>query len=114
MRLVFTAWVLVAGLLAQAQGPGELERAIALEQQGQTDQAIALLQALLKREPRSAEAHNSLGVAYLQKNALSDAAVEFRQAIKLKPGFVRAYNNLGSTLAQAGDIVPGIQIFRKA
>ena len=67
----------------------------------------------LKRDPASADAHNWLGVAYLQKNSLTEAAAEFRQAIKLKPGFVRAYNNLGSTLAQAGDIAQGIQVLQE-
>jgi Flp pilus assembly protein TadD len=113
MRFCSPAWVLVCAALAQAQGPGELEQAIALEQSGKTDQAIALLQGLLKRDPRSAEAHNWLGVAYLQKNALNDAESEFRRAIDLKAGFVRAYNNLGSTLAQAGDIAQGIQVLRE-
>ena len=100
-------------LSIRAQVTTELERAITLEQSGHTDKAIALLQTILKREPRSAEAHNWLGVAYLQKNSLTDAEGEFRQAIRLKPGFVRAYNNLGSTLAQAGDIEQGIQILNE-
>src|SRR5215831_18917030 len=112
MRAGPPAWVLSFALLAHAQGPGDLERAIELEQSGRTDQAISLLQSVLKRDPRSAEAHNWLGVAYLQKNSLSDARREFRQAIQLKPGFVRAYNNLGSTLAQAGDIAQGIQVLQ--
>lgn len=100
-------------LVARAQQATELERAIALEQKGQPDKAIALLQSVLKRDPRSAEAHNWLGVAYLQKNSLTQAEGEFRQAIRLKPGFVRAYNNLGSTLAQAGDIEQGIRILNE-
>src|SRR6266496_411510 len=106
-------WVLACALTALAQDPGELERAISLEQNGQTDRAIALLQSLLKRDPRSADAHNWLGVAHLQKNRLAEAEDEFRQAIKLRPGYVRAYNNLGSTLAQAGDIAQGIQILQE-
>src|SRR5918912_1439150 len=98
------AWALACALIAQAQGPSEIERAISLEQGGKPDQAIALLQTVLRRDPKSADAHNWLGVAYLQKNSLSDAEREFRRAIELRPDFVRAYNNLGSTLAQAGDI----------
>src|SRR5690242_1056806 len=94
------AWVLFCALAAQAQPPSELDRAIALEQSGQTDRAIALLRSILKANPQSAEAHNWLGVAHLQKNALPEAESEFRQAIRLKPDYVRAYNNLGSTMAQ--------------
>jgi Flp pilus assembly protein TadD len=107
------AWVLVCALLARAQGQGEIEQAISLEQSGQTDEAITLLRTFLQRGPESAEAHNWLGVAYLQKNSLSDAEAEFRQALKLQPGYVRAYNNLGSTLAQTGDFARGIEVIIK-
>jgi tetratricopeptide (TPR) repeat protein len=102
-------FALIFSFAALAQAPAELERAIALEQNGQTDAASSLLTSLLSRNPRSPEAHNWLGVAYLQKNNLTDAEKEFREAVRLKPDFVRAYNNLGSTLAQAGDIPQGIQ-----
>src|SRR5438270_12988051 len=107
------AITLFLALAAHAQVPTELDRAISLEQSGQPDKAIVLLQSVLKRDPRSAEAHNWLGVAYLQKNSLTEAEAEFRQAIRLKPGFVRAYNNLGSTLAQAGDIEQGIRFLNE-
>src|SRR4051794_4470119 len=107
------AWVLVCALLARAQGQGEIEQAISLEQSGQTDEAITLLRTFLQRGPESAEAHNWLGVAYLQKNSLSDAEAEFRQALKIQPGYVRAYNNLGSTLAQTGDFARGIEVLEE-
>src|SRR6185436_2005950 len=107
------ALVLVCALLARTQGQGEIERAISLEQSGKADEAIALLRSYLQREPGSAEAHNWLGVAHLQKNSLGEAEAEFRQAIKLKPGYVRAYNNLGSTLAQGGNFVGGIQVLEE-
>jgi Flp pilus assembly protein TadD len=107
------AWVLLCAMFAHAQDPSEIERAISLEQGGKPDQAIALLQSVLGRDPKSADAHNWLGVAYLQKNSLAGAEREFRQAIELRPGFVRAYNNLGSTLAQAGDLSQGIKALQE-
>ena len=106
-------WVLACASFAHAQGSSDLERAISLEQSGQTDRAIALLRTILRSDPKSADAHNWLGVAYLQKNSLTEAEAEFRQAIRLKPGFVRAYNNLGSTLAQAGDLQEGVRYLRE-
>ena len=108
-RVGQAVWPALIVFVAVAQTAPDLERAIALEQSGKPDQAIALLQNILKRDPRSAEAHNWLGVAYLQKNSFSEAEAQFRQAIRLKPDFARAYNNLGSTLAQAGDIAEGIK-----
>ncbi len=107
------AWALACVLMARAQGQGDIERAISLEQSGKTDEAIALLVRFLERSPKSAEAHNWLGVAYLQKNSLGDAETEFRQALTLQPAYVRAYNNLGSTLAQSGDFAQGIQVLQE-
>lgn len=107
------AWLLVCALMARAQDQGAIEQAKLLEQSGKADDAIALLQSFLQREPNSAEAHNWLGVAYLQKNSLGDAEAEFRQALKLHPGYIRAYNNLGSTLAQAGDLTGGIRFLQE-
>ncbi len=86
----------------------DLAQALLLQQSGQADDAIAIYRRALKRNPKSADAHNWLGVALLQKNALQEAAAEFREAVRLRPAFVRAYNNLGSTLAQAGQIEEGI------
>ena len=102
--LVLLLFALAPALCVAQNDQAELSRAIRLQQSGQADQAIAVYQRLLKQNPKSADAHNWLGVAYLQKNKLTEAEAEFRQAIRLKPDYVRAYNNLGSTLAQAGDI----------
>jgi tetratricopeptide (TPR) repeat protein len=109
--------VAFAALVLAAQPPtneeAEIKRAIALQQSGKPDEAIAQYQRTLKRYPQSAAAHNWLGVAYLQKNQLAAGEAQFRAAIKLDPQYVRAYNNLGSTLAQAGDIPQAIDILRK-
>jgi Flp pilus assembly protein TadD len=83
-----------------------------LQESGQSDKAIGEYQRILKTNPNSAEAHNWLGVAYLQKNSLQPAIAEFQQAVRLKPDYVRAHNNLGSTLAQAGDVEAGIGALR--
>src|SRR4051795_9182982 len=107
------AWVLACAMLAHAQDPSEIERAISLEQGGKPDQAIALLQSVLGRDSKSADAHNWLGVAYLQKNSLAGAERGIRGAIELQPAVVRVCNNLGSTLAQAGDLPQGIKVLQE-
>jgi tetratricopeptide (TPR) repeat protein len=84
-----------------------------LQQTGDVPAAIAQYRAVLKRNPKSAEAHNWLGVAFMQKNQLPEAIAELRAAVKLNPTLVRAWNNLGSTLAQAGDLAEGIAAFRE-
>jgi tetratricopeptide (TPR) repeat protein len=103
--------VLCLATLVRAQ-QSEIEHAIALQQSGKPDEAIAQYQRTLKRYPQSAAAHNWLGVAYLQKNQLAAGEAQFRSAIKLDPKYIRAYNNLGSTLAQAGNIPAAIDVLR--
>ena len=91
----------------------DFAQALLFQQSGQADEAIAIYRRALKRNPKSGDAHNWLGVALLQKNVLEEAITEFRAAVKLKPDFVRAYNNLGSTLAQAGQIQEGIEALQR-
>jgi Flp pilus assembly protein TadD len=43
--------------------------------------------------------HNNLGIALAQKGKLEDAEVHFKEALRIRPGFVRARNNLQKTLA---------------
>jgi len=116
IRVHSCLFVAFAALVLAAQPPNneqaEIKRAIALQQSGKPDEAIAQYQRTLKRYPQSAAAHNWLGVAYLQKNQLTAGEAQFRAAIKLDPKYIRAYNNLGSTLAQAGNIPAAIEVLR--
>jgi tetratricopeptide (TPR) repeat protein len=49
--------------------------------------------------PTAAELHNNLGYAMLMQYHYNSAAVEFRQALRIKHDFVLARNNLGIALA---------------
>ena len=64
--------------------------------------------------PRSAEAHNWLGVALSEKSDLPGAVAEFRKAVELDPKYGRAYTNLGSALATSGDYAEAVEVFQKA
>ena len=72
---------------------------------GDVDRATEQFQTVLKKNPRSAEARNWLGVAYVQKADYSSAIAEFRQAIEINPNYARAHNNLASAL----DKDPGLR-----
>ena len=50
------------------------------------DDAIPLLQGVLKDEPQFAGAHHLLGVAYLQKRQPTQARASFSDAVKYNPG----------------------------
>jgi protein O-GlcNAc transferase len=72
-----------------------------LLQDGEVEKAIGHYQEAVRRNPRSAEAHNWLGLAYSQQKNFLDAIAEFRQAVSLKSDFSRAYVNLGSRFARS-------------
>jgi tetratricopeptide (TPR) repeat protein len=52
---------------------------------GHADEAISLLQGLVKDEPQFALAHHFLGVAFLQKRNTAQARGAFAEAVKLNP-----------------------------
>jgi Flp pilus assembly protein TadD len=79
-------------------------RGVSLMKANDVNGAIQAFQAALQANPRYAEAHNDLGMAYTQiAGHLPEAISEFETAIRLKPDYVDAQYNLGAALSQ----VPG-------
>ena len=54
-----------------------------------------------------------LGVAYARVNFFSEATVAFQQAIKLRPDYIDAWNNLGWTYAQSGQFAEAVATFQQ-
>jgi predicted TPR repeat methyltransferase len=71
-------------------------------QEGRLDDAVGLLRAGARQDPRSPEAHNNLGNVLAMMQRHDQAAAGFRTAIALRPDFAEAYNNLGNALAAQG------------
>ena len=63
-------------------------------QAGRYDEAIAAAKAMLVIDPKSAEAYNNLAVSYLKLRQWDDAIKSAEEAIRLKPDFELARNNL--------------------
>ena len=63
-------------------------------QQGQPDQARELLEQAIAQNPRSAIAHNDLGVVAYQLGDLGAAQVAYEQAVKLEPDNMNFRKNL--------------------
>ncbi len=62
---------------------------------------FALFDSVLARNPDCWMAHNNLGKALLDSrtpDGLAEATEHFQAAVRLKPDFVEAYNNLGNAL----------------
>jgi tetratricopeptide (TPR) repeat protein len=63
--------------------------------------------------PMSSLAHYILGVAYGKLGFYPDAAVAFQQAIKLKPDYIDAWNNLGWAYTQSGRFADAVGVFQQ-
>jgi tetratricopeptide (TPR) repeat protein len=63
--------------------------------------------------PDSSLAHYILGVAYGKMNFFDDAAASFQQAIKLKPDYIDAWNNLGWAYTESGKLPEAVGVFEQ-
>ncbi len=78
-----------------------LEEAQALEQKGEHEEALAVLQKALERAPRNAGLHNRIGVLLATRlKRYKEAAEHVLTAIDLAPGNLAYKNNLGKILAK--------------
>ena len=80
-----------------------MARASAARQAGNDDEAIAILGALLAQSPRHAPASNLLGVIWLGRGALTEAARCFEQAIAAEPDPPFLWANLAIAQRGLGD-----------
>jgi tetratricopeptide (TPR) repeat protein len=75
--------------------------------------ALPMLQAAVKSEPKSAEAHNFLGSALTSLGRTSEATEQFRQALALRADYSNARFNLGNALVKAGRLDEAIGEYRR-
>jgi tetratricopeptide (TPR) repeat protein len=79
------------------------------------DTAIADLRMALAANSGRAEVHNMLGLLLGRKGAgTNEVAAEFREAVRLRPNFAEAQNNLGLVLTQADEDEAAMAAFREA
>ena len=69
-------------------------RAIAHQQKGQIEPAIALWEKFLEKYPNSYEARNNLGFLYYANDQINKAIVQFDQGLSLESGSVKIKDNL--------------------
>jgi eukaryotic-like serine/threonine-protein kinase len=109
--------VLEAALRAR---PGNLSLLIALggsypinQRQG-ADERLRWHQAAVAAHPRSALAHNSLGIALSDKGAWDAAILAYRDVVRLDPNNAAGHNNLGNALKRTGDLDRAIAAYKEA
>ncbi|MEI6820862.1 MAG: tetratricopeptide repeat protein [Bacteroidota bacterium] len=82
---------------------------------GLWDEAIVLFRKCLEIDPNSAEAYYSIGVAYNGKDDHLMAMHYYLEALKIKPDYLAALNNMGAiTNNDLGDAQKGIELLEKA
>ena len=102
-------WFLI---LASLLGPGSLgaeegkqatpAEGAALYEARKYDEAAAVFEGILKREPGNAEAHAQLGRAYLPLRHFDDALTHAEESVKLSPKNANYQDWLGDAYVQKG------------
>jgi len=87
---------------------------IALNEQGDTDGAIAHYRQALDLRPRYAEAHYNLGRLLAQKGQVDEAIAHYEKALEINPSDADTHNNLGVTLLANGRRDEAIAHYQKA
>ena len=104
---------------------GELDRALGQFEAGLNapssvptpdwNTAIAGLRDSLAKNANRADAHNMLGLLLGRKGAQSEQVLaEFREAVRLRPDFATAHNNIGLVLAQSDKDDAAVAEFKEA
>ena len=85
-----------------------------MKQPGRRSDAVDHLQAALRINPDSAEAHNNLGLCLLDAGLYDAAMSHFETARRLKPGDSTALNNLGLSFMLKSDFASAIPFLTAA
>jgi len=90
------------------------QRAKLLLDNGHTEEAIHVLVELLKTDPKNADAHTDLGLAYQSMGRLDEAGAQHRTVLELHPDNADAHNNLGIVFVLQQKPEEAIQQFQLA
>ena len=74
--------------------------ALAYDEKGEYDRAIADYTEAIRIKPDYAEAYRNRGVAYAEKGEYDRAIADYTEAIRLKPDYAEAYYNRGIAYAR--------------
>lgn len=78
-------------------------------------EAFSLFGKWLEKNPNSAEAHYGMGLCYEHTGDGYRALHHYFEAVKIKPGYTDAYNNIAAVIInQEGDYKAGVEMLKKA
>ena len=87
---------------------------LALQQNGQVDEAIAQFQEAIAIKPDSANAYNNLGYILQQNRRVDEAIAHYQKALGIDPAMLETRLNLGTAFRQKGRMNEAIAQFQKA
>jgi len=96
--LACAALLAASGVLLRGQNPAAAKDIVAIQQTiqaGRQDDAAQQIAAALARYPQEAGLYNLRGILHAQRHELAAARKDFEQAVRLAPGLVPAWQNLG-------------------
>src|SRR5688572_30466803 len=112
-----------SNVLAQAPGPATvastairsaLKQGRAFLDADDLDRARVQAEAVLARDPSSAEAHFLMGVIYERQKDFAAAAISYGRAIGSAPRMAEAHDRLGFVFGQQGQTTQAIRKFEEA
>jgi len=87
---------------------------MALDEKGQTDEAIRQYQEAIRLKPDYDYAYNNLGIALGEKGQTDEAIRQFQKAIRLNPDYATLHYNLGNFLYKRGRTDEAIEHYQEA
>ena len=100
--------------MRRAPGLPSVERALRYYSQGDSEQARAVCERVLKRRPNDAGAHDLLGVLALDAGRGDEAVRSLERAVELQPSKAAYLCNLGLAYAKVGAPERATEVLRKA
>jgi tetratricopeptide (TPR) repeat protein len=88
--------------------------ALALANEGKTEEAIQEYRAALGEDPEDFQSHNNLGALYVSLGRYTDAIREYEEALRLEPGKAEILSNLGIAWFQIGKTDEAMKLFARA
>lgn len=93
---------------------GLLHRGIELSRSGRHEDAVAVFDDFLAKDPGNLEALNNRGIALAEMRRFSDALASFERALRADPAFPEALRNKGSVLRELGNSEAALACFNEA
>ncbi|HEY2470536.1 MAG TPA: tetratricopeptide repeat protein [Terracidiphilus sp.] len=113
-RILALAVLFLASACSLTAQKGALEDGVRLIREGHFDQALTRLEEAHRLAPRDATIENLLGITETQLNRPAEAAIHYRNAIRLDPSQAAPHRNLGFNLLTAKQYGPAESELREA